>query len=114
VATAGELHDSFVAADADESVKVMILTGVGGAFCAGADLQALAGGETKPIRTAGPGPMGPTRLRLTKPTIAAVEGPAVAGGLELACGATLRVVAANAVLGVYCRRWEFPWSTWER
>src|ERR1700683_631701 len=108
VVTAGELHDAFVAADADNSVSVMILTGVGGAFCAGADLQALAGGETKPVRTGGAGPMGPTRLRLTKPTIAAIEGPAVAGGLELALWCDLRVVAADAVLGVYCRRFGVP------
>jgi enoyl-CoA hydratase len=107
-ATAAELHDAFVAADADDAVRVSVLTGAAGAFCAGADLQALAGGGYMPVTPDGPGPMGPTRLRLSKPTIAAIEGPAVAGGLELALWCDLRVVAADAVLGVFCRRWGVP------
>ncbi|MBO0683301.1 MAG: crotonase/enoyl-CoA hydratase family protein [Candidatus Dormibacteraeota bacterium] len=106
--TATALHDAFLAADGDDSVRVMVLTGMGGAFCAGADLQALAAGALRPVEPDGPGPMGPTRLRLDKPTIAAIEGPAVAGGLELALWCDLRVVAADAELGVYCRRWGVP------
>lgn len=80
-------------AEADPDVAVIILTGTSGAFCAGADLRALAEGELKVVSTTGPGPMGPTRLHLATPTIAAIEGPAVAGGLELALWCDLRVVA---------------------
>jgi len=107
-ATALALLDAFTAADHDDTVAVTVLTGAGGHFCAGADLKALSGGETRPVRLDGPGPMGPTRLRLTKPVIAAIEGFAVAGGLELAVWCDLRVVAEDAVLGVYCRRFGVP------
>lgn len=107
-ATAEALLEAFEAAEADHAVRVLILTGAGGAFCAGADLQAFAAGEVRAIRLDGPGPMGPTRLRMSKPTIAAVEGPAVAGGLELAVWCDLRVAASDAVFGVYCRRWGVP------
>jgi len=107
-ATAAALRTAFEAFDADDSASVAVLTGSGGYFCAGADLKALADGDRRPVGDAGPGPMGPTRLRLTKPVIAAIEGPAVAGGLELALWCDLRVVAADAVLGVYCRRFGVP------
>jgi enoyl-CoA hydratase len=97
-------------ADADPEVAVIVLTGAGGFFCAGADLQALAEGDRGDIMpdADGPGPMGPTRLRTVTPVIAAVEGPAVAGGLELALWADLRVAASDATFGVYCRRFGVP------
>ena len=107
-ATAAALLAAVEEADADESVSVIVLTGAGKAFCAGADLQALSTGDRRPVSDDGPGPMGPTRVRLSKPSIAAIEGPAVAGGLELALWCDLRVVAEDAVLGVFCRRWGVP------
>jgi enoyl-CoA hydratase len=106
--TAAALVEAFGAFDADPSCAVAVLTGAGGTFCAGADLKALAAGEGNRVREAGDGPMGPTRMRLAKPVIAAIEGHAVAGGLELALWCDLRVAARDATLGVFCRRFGVP------
>jgi enoyl-CoA hydratase len=105
--TADLLAAAFTDFDRDETASVAILTGAGGYFCAGYDLKALSNGGIQHAPDA-PGPMGPTRMLLTKPVIAAIEGHAVAGGLELALFCDLRVVAESAVFGVFCRRWGVP------
>jgi enoyl-CoA hydratase len=106
--TADALREAFAAFEKDDAAAVAVLTGAGGCFCAGYDLKAVAGGEDPPYEPEGDGPMGPTRMLLSKPTIAAVEGYAVAGGLELALWCDLRVAAEDAVFGVFCRRWGVP------
>jgi len=106
--TAEELLGAFLRFGEDDSLRVAVLTGAGGTFCAGADLKAISQGEGNRVTETGPGPMGPTRLVLDKPVIAAVEGFAVAGGIELALWCDLRVVARDAVMGVFCRRWGVP------
>ena len=105
---ADRLREAFVAFDNDDDQSVAVLTGAAGTFCAGADLKAVAEGDRRPIPDNGPGPMGPTRLTLHKPVIAAVEGYAVAGGIELALWCDLRVAAEDAVFGVFCRRFGVP------
>jgi enoyl-CoA hydratase len=105
---ADQLRRAFVDFDQDGGQSVAVLTGSEGTFCAGADLKAVAEGDRRPIADDGPGPMGPTRLTLSKPVIAAVEGFAVAGGIELALWCDLRVAADNAVFGVFCRRFGVP------
>ncbi len=107
-ATAAELAEAFRRFEANDELAVAILTGAEGNFCAGADLKAVARGEGNVVREDGDGPMGPTRMWLSKPVIAAVEGYAVAGGLELALWCDLRVAAQDAVFGVFCRRWGVP------
>ncbi len=108
VPTARALADAFRRFDKDDEADVAVLTGAGGTFCAGADLKAVADGELRDFSPDGDGPMGPTRMRLDKPVIAAIEGYAVAGGLELALWCDLRVVGEDAVLGVFCRRFGVP------
>ena len=107
-ATADALADAFRRFDADDSVSVAVLYGEGGTFCAGADLKAISDGDPNRVAPDGDGPMGPTRMTLSKPVIAAISGHAVAGGLELALWADLRVVDDDAVFGVFCRRWGVP------
>ncbi|XBQ15934.1 MAG: crotonase/enoyl-CoA hydratase family protein [Oceanicaulis sp.] len=107
-ATAHALAEVFRQFDNDPDVSVAVLTGAGGQFCAGADLKAISEGDPNRVELDGDGPMGPTRMRLSKPVIAAVEGHAVAGGLELAVWCDLRVMASDAVFGVYCRRFGVP------
>jgi enoyl-CoA hydratase len=110
--TARLLFEAFVSFDRDPEASVAVLTGVGDAFCAGADLKAVAAGDRADLSAAwcagSLAPMGPSRLSLSKPVIAAIEGPAVAGGLELALWADLRVAARTAYFGVYCRRFGVP------
>ena len=121
-AMASALYEAFLAFEADQSQRVAILTGVPGAFCAGFDLKAAAQGMDadwfsrhvigedwdNPAADPRPGPMGPTRLMLSKPVIAAISGPAVAGGMDLALWCDLRVMEESAYMGVYCRRWGVP------
>ena len=106
--TAQELADAFRDFENDEKALVAVLWGANGTFCAGANLKAIADGHGNRIDTKGDGPMGPSRMVLSKPVIAAVAGYAVAGGLELACWCDMRVVEKNAIFGVFCRRYGVP------
>ncbi|OIN82059.1 crotonase/enoyl-CoA hydratase family protein [Mycobacterium malmoense] len=106
--TAAALYAAFEEFDRDDGASVAVLWGDGGTFCAGADLKAFGTPEANAVHRTGPGPMGPTRMVLSKPVIAAVSGHAVAGGLELAIWCDLRVAEEDAVFGVFCRRWGVP------
>jgi len=106
--TAAELFTAFEEFERDDSASVAVLWGDNGSFCAGADLKAFDTPDANPVHRTGPGPMGPSRMVLSKPVIAAVSGYAVAGGLELAVWCDLRVVEEDAVFGVFCRRWGVP------
>lgn len=106
--TAQELADAFRAFENDDEARAGVLTGAGGFFCAGADLKGFAEGRGNRLDPDGDGPMGPSRMHLSKPVIAAVAGHAVAGGLELACLCDLRIMEEDAVFGVFCRRWGVP------
>jgi len=106
--TAAELAAAFRSFDANPEAKVAVLFGEGDNFCAGADLKAVAENGGNVVKVGGDGPMGPSRMQLSKPVIAAVAGYAVAGGLELACWCDLRVAEKSAVFGVFCRRWGVP------
>ncbi len=106
--TAKALFEAFEEFDRDESAAVAVLWGDHGTFCAGADLKAIGTPDSNPTDRSGPAPMGPSRMVLSKPVIAAVSGHAVAGGLELALWCDLRVVEQDAVFGVFCRRWGVP------
>jgi len=106
--TAAALADAFRGFASDDEARVAVLWGSGGVFCSGADLKALGSERGNRVEAEGEGPMGPTRMLLGKPVVAAVSGHAVAGGLELALWCDLRVVEEDAVLGVFCRRWGVP------
>ena len=106
--TAEALADAFREFDSDENALAGVLYGAHGVFCAGADLKAVASGAGNRVEPGGDGPMGPSRMLLSKPVIAAISGYAVAGGLELALWCDLRVIEEDAVLGVFCRRWGVP------
>jgi enoyl-CoA hydratase/carnithine racemase len=106
--TAEALAEAFADFDADTDASVAVLFGAGGTFCSGADLKAIGGARSNRTQPDGHGPMGPSRMQLTKPVIAAVAGHAVAGGLELALWCDLRVAEEDAVFGVFCRRWGVP------
>jgi len=106
--TASALVEAFEAFDADPALRVAVLTGAEGTFCAGADLKALAAGQAPAVTAEGPSPMGPVRMRLGKPVLAAVEGHAVGGGLELALWCDLRIAATDAVFGLFNRRFGVP------
>lgn len=106
--TAEALFEAFERFEADKQASVAVLTGAGDTFCAGADLKAIAEDRGNRVSRRGPGPLGCTRMRLSKPVIAAIEGHAVAGGMELALWCDLRVMAEDATLGIFCRRFGVP------